>query len=193
VRKPEEVKKLIEKTISWAGKIDILYCNAGITIAKNAEDCTLDEFDEIVSVNVRGPWLCSKYALPYMRKQSSGSIIMGGSINCISTNQLHAAYNVSKGGLLGLTRSIARDHGQFNIRANIICPTYTATPMVEKYFNSLPNPDEARRDVNAKHLLGRIAETKDIANAAVFLASEESSFITGQTIVVDGGLTCYFA
>ncbi|TAK36905.1 MAG: SDR family oxidoreductase [Chloroflexota bacterium] len=194
VTSSDDCQRLIEQTIAWAGRVDIVYNNAGISIAKRTEDYTLEDFERVIGINLRGPFMICKYVLPHMRERGSGVIVNTGSINSLgSTNPLHAVYNASKAGILGLTKGIAMDYAQYGIRANLLCPTYTSTPMVEGYFNSLEDPAAARREVASKHPLGRIATPDDIAKAALFLASDEAAFITGITLIVDGGLTSRFA
>jgi len=137
-------------------------------------------------------WAC-KYAIPAMVRSGGGSIINMASILGFVGDPDLAAYCAAKGGVMNLTRVAALTYGPQGIRANCICPGDVNTPMVEDYFNKAANPEQLRQEVSSKYALRRIAAPKEIAQAAMFLASDASSFITGSALVVDGGLTvkCY--
>jgi dihydroanticapsin dehydrogenase len=126
-----------------------------------------------------------------MQKRGRGSVILTSSGNGLIAEPCLASYCASKGAIIGLTRSVALDYGKYNIRVNCICPTYTRTPLVEKWIDSGVDPNLSWQKVNSLHMLNRIAEVDEIARAVLFLASDESSIITGTALVADGGL-CSF-
>jgi NAD(P)-dependent dehydrogenase (short-subunit alcohol dehydrogenase family) len=144
-------------------------------------------------VNLKGVYLGCKYVIPYMIAQGGGSIITTSSALGLVGDPMLPAYGATKGAIIAMTAAMAQAHGAQGIRVNCICPGDVATPLVMEYFDQQPDPVAARNAVNAHYALRRIAQPEEIANVALFLASDESSFITGTHIMVDGGLTsrCY--
>jgi NAD(P)-dependent dehydrogenase (short-subunit alcohol dehydrogenase family) len=192
VAQENDCKLLIQKTKENYGKIDVLYNNAGIDIFAPAAEFTEEEVDRILNVNFKGAFFCCKYTIPEMVNNNGGSIINQSSIGGINANKNNSIYCASKAALILFSKGLALDYGQYNVRVNSICPGWTRTEMFDQNFSNLPNPEEAKKQLNDLHPLGRVAETKDIANAALFLASDESSFMTGSTLLVDGGRLCWF-
>jgi len=189
VSKEDQVKRMVETTISTYGKIDVLFNNAGTMLSKKLHETSNDEWDLVMNVDLKGVFWCSKHVVPYMKKQGGGSIVMCSSANAIVAEPDLGAYCAAKGAINALARSMALDYGPDKIRVNAICPGYIDTPLGDEYFNAQPDPAAARRKAGALHALGRMGTTMEIAYCALFLASDESSFVTGECLVADGGLS----
>ena len=189
VRSAEQCRRAVEQTISAFGRLDVLFNNAGVYYPHTALDCSEEEWDLQIDINLKGTFLMSKYALPPMIAQGGGVIINNSSGWGLVGGDAAVAYCASKGGVVLLTKAMAIDHGRQGIRVNCICPGDVDTPML---------PDDARRrGLNwedylagaANRPMGRIGTAEEIAKAALFLASDDSSFMTGASLVVDGGGT----
>ena len=183
VSNPDDAVRVIDATVNAYGRVDVLVNNAGIHVDRTVEDTTEEEWDRILGVNLKGVFLCSKAAIPQMRRQGGGNIISISSISGLIGQLNQAAYNASKHGIIGLVRCMAYDHALENIRANAICPGVMNTPLVASV------PEEHIAPYRKTSLLERFAEPSEVANAALFLASDESSYVTGSAMVVDGGYT----
>jgi NAD(P)-dependent dehydrogenase (short-subunit alcohol dehydrogenase family) len=186
VSNPESVKKLVSFTIKTYSKIDALINNAAIQVNKTIEDITFEEWNLQMSVNVGGIFLCSKYFLPYLR-QTKGNIVSMSSVNGFFVEPVCAGYCTTKAAIIGLTKAMAIDHGNEGIRVNCICPGYIDAGLAEGYFQSQPDPAKARREAGKLHALWRIGKPEEVARVAVFLASDDATFMTGASVVVDGG------
>jgi len=184
-----QVKRMVQTTVRTYGKVDVLFNNAGTMVSKKLHETTNDEWDRVMDVDLKGVFWCSKYVVPHMKKQGGGSIIMCSSANAIVAEPDLGAYCAAKGAVNGMTRSMALDYGPDRIRVNAICPGYIDTPLGDNYFNSLSDPEAAKRKAGALHALGRMGTPMEIAYCALFLASDESSFVTGECLVADGGLS----
>ncbi|MBM7369045.1 SDR family NAD(P)-dependent oxidoreductase [Gordonia hydrophobica] len=171
------------------GKLDVLVNNAAVEYEATIEHTSVDDWDRVMAINVRGPFLTAKHALPLMREAGGGSIVNLASVDGFWAEPHLAVYNTSKGAVQAFTRALAIDHGRENIRANAICPSYVLTDMLSQFFDAQHDPDEARAQAASIHPLNRMSYPADIANLALWLASDESSFATGQSYVLDGGLT----
>lgn len=186
VTSEESWKAAIEAVIAKAGRLDILVNNAGINIRKNIEEMPAESFDAMLAVNVKGPFLGIKHALPVMRASGGGTILNMSSIcGLVGHQYTNEAYTTTKGALTLLTKSIAMRHAKDNIRCNSIHPSTVDTPFVQAV---LQDP-ERRAERFGEIPLGRIATTADVAKAFVYLASDEAAFINGIAFPVDGGLT----
>jgi len=184
----EEWKKTISKVVESSGRLDILVNNAGINIRKPIEEMEVGEWDTMMRVNVRSVFLGIKHALPVMRKQKKGSIINMSSIcGLIGHRYTSEAYTATKGAITLLTKSTAVRYAQDQVRINSIHPSTVDTPLTQSV---LADPKKKRERFDEVPL-GRLATIGDVANAALYLASDESSFITGISLPVDGGLTAY--
>ena len=186
VSNPESVKQLVAFTIKTYLKIDALINNAAIQFNKTIEDITFEEWNRQMAINVGGVFLCSKHFLPYLR-QTKGSIVNMSSVNGFFVEPMCAGYCTTKAAILGLTKAMAIDHGKEGIRINCICPGYIDAGLAEGYFQSQPDPVKARLEAGKLHALWRIGEPEEVARVAVFLASDDASFMTGASVVVDGG------
>jgi NAD(P)-dependent dehydrogenase (short-subunit alcohol dehydrogenase family) len=186
VSKPESVQQLANFTLKTYGKVDALINNAAIQINKTVEDITFEEWNLQMSINVGGIFLTSKYFLPYLRK-SKGSIVNMSSVNSFFVEPMCAGYCATKAAIVGLTKAMAIDHGHEGIRVNCICPGYIDAGLAEGYFQSQPNPALAREEAGKLHALWRIGKPEEVGRVAVFLASDDASFVTGASMVVDGG------
>lgn len=183
VSKANDVQKLAAAALATFKRIDILVNNAGILLPGTAESLSEEDFDQTFAVNVRGLWLLSRAVLPQMRAGGGGSIVNIGSVLSALGARNRVAYAASKGAVLAMTRAMALDHAAENIRVNCICPGIVETEMVARF-----NMDErARQQRVAMHPAGRFGQPEDVAGLAVFLASDESAWITGTAQTVDGG------
>jgi NAD(P)-dependent dehydrogenase (short-subunit alcohol dehydrogenase family) len=183
ISKAADVERLVEKAIGKFKRIDILVNNAGVLLPGTAESLSEEDFDQTFSINVRGPWLLARAVLPHMRATGCGSIINIGSVLSTLGARNRVAYSASKGALLAMTRAMALDHAAEKIRVNCICPGIVETEMVARF--SLD--ESARQQRLAWHPLGRFGQPEDIADMAVYLASDESAWTTGAIFTVDGG------
>ena len=184
----QQVRRMVEFTLQTYGRIDILINNAAVCPPGDVVTTAEATWDEVMSVNLKGVFLCSKYAIPHMQKNDGGVIVNIGSINSLMAMENEAAYDASKGGVLMLTKAMALDFAKSNIRVNCICPGAIETPMLTASLDTAKDPKAARASLIQKHPLHRTGTPEEIAQAALFLATDDSSFITGATIPVDGGI-----
>jgi NAD(P)-dependent dehydrogenase (short-subunit alcohol dehydrogenase family) len=187
VNEPADAERAINKTVEAFGSLDVLVNNAGIEIAGTAVSLPLADWDRLLGVNLRGPFLFSKFAVPRMKPGSA--IVNIASVHAFAGYPDCAAYDASKAGLLGLTRALALDHAPAGIRVNAVCPGYIQTPLLDKWLETVPDRQAALSDVLKAHPLGRIGLPQDVAEAVLFLASPRASFISGASLVVDGAMT----
>ncbi|MHB1348101.1 MAG: SDR family NAD(P)-dependent oxidoreductase [Candidatus Humimicrobiaceae bacterium] len=188
--KNEDVKNLIKKTIDEFGKLHILYNNAGVFWKKKdgcITDIDEDIWDKILDINLKSTYLCCKYAIPEIIKSGGGSVINTASSAGVIGVPGCDAYTATKGAIVSMTRSMAAEYGLFNVRVNCIVPTHIYTPMFEESTKNVAGFDENK--FLETFPLGKYGKPEDIANAALFLASDESSFTTGSMVTVDGGAT----
>ncbi len=177
------VQALIAKTVETYGRLDIMFANAGI-----AADGPIDELDEAawqktIDINLTGVYLCDKYAIDQMRSQGGGVIVNCGSIHSHVGKSGVTAYAAAKGGVKLLTQTLAIDYGAQNIRVNAVCPGYIDTPLLKDI------PEDQKEALVALHPIGRLGRAEEVASVVLFLASDEASFVTGASILVDGGYT----
>jgi NAD(P)-dependent dehydrogenase (short-subunit alcohol dehydrogenase family) len=189
VSDPAAIRSLVAATGAVHGRLDVLVNNAAVEIEGTVEETTVEQWDELLAVNVRAPALLAAAAIPHMRAGGGGVILNIASVDGTWAEPRLPAYCATKGALLALTRAMAIDHGADNIRCMSICPGYVRTGMLEQFFASQPDPEAARTEGIAMHPLGRLAEPSDIADLAVFLAGDRATYLTGHAYVADGGLT----
>ena len=192
VSDPGSVRAMYEATEKRYGRIDILYNNAGIMPADDDSILTTEPeaWDRVQNVNAKGVFLCCKYGIPHLLKAGGGSVINVASFVALigaATSQI--AYTASKGAVLSMSRELAVQFAREGVRVNALCPGPVETPLLMRIFNADPSAYQRRR----VHLpMGRLAKAREIANAALFLASDESSYVNGSTFLVDGGLTAAY-
>lgn len=185
VSKAEDVRMMVKKTIDTFGRLDYVFNNAGIEgIRGTTVDCTEENWDKTIAINLKGVWLCMKYQLPELLKQGSGSIVNCASIAGMIGYQDLPAYVASKHGIIGLTKTAALEFAKSGIRINAVCPGVIKTPMIDRLTG---NNKEAEDQYASMEPIGRLGRPEEIANAVVWLCSDEASFITGHAMAVDGG------
>jgi len=188
VTSEEQVARLVRTAAERFGGLDILVNNAGIVSFGTVTETSLEEWQRLVDVNLRGVFLCSKYAVPELRRRGGGAIVNVASINGIRGNHRLAAYAATKGGVVALTYAMAIDHAAEGIRVNCVCPaTIEDTGQAALAWELAEDKQAWRRYLLEKHPLGRLGRSDEVAYAILFLASEESSFLTGVALPVDGG------
>lgn len=186
VSNPTSVQKLVEETLSAFSEIHVLFNNAAIQVNKTVEDTTVEEWNHEMAVNLGGIFLCSKFFLPHIRK-TKGNIVNMASVNGFFVEPMCAGYCATKGAIIALTKAMAIDHGKEGIRINCICPGYIDAGLAWGYFEAQPDPAAARSAAGKLHALWRIGRPEEVGRVAVFLASDDASFMTGSAVVVDGG------
>lgn len=187
VSKPIDAQSLVEKAENLLGPIHLLVNNAGVQVEKTVAESSDDDWDLVVGVNCRGVFNMSRAVLPDMQRRG-GNIINIGSISGNVSDPSMALYNASKAFVHGLTRSIAVDHGP-NVRCNAIQPGWIMTAMADDAFALANNPEAAKADALSRHPVGRFGKPEDIADLVGFLASDQSHYISGECITIDGGMT----
>jgi NAD(P)-dependent dehydrogenase (short-subunit alcohol dehydrogenase family) len=188
LREPLQIQAAIEEVRSLYGRIDVLVNNAGIEIERSLAKLTLEEWNLVLDVNLRGAFLLAQRALPLF-PGSGGAIVNISSIHATHAFPDSIPYACSKAGLVALTRNLALELSSRHIRVNCICPGYIDTRLWEEYLNNSANPKALADQTTALHPLGRRGIPADVSEAALFLASDASAFVTGTDLVVDGGLT----
>lgn len=184
-----DAKRMVDSTVSKYGRIDILFNNAGVYIEKLAEATSEKEWDLVIDTNLKGTFLVSKHAVPYMRRQGGGRIINNSSDAGIIGNRSCPAYCASKGGVTIMTKAMALDYAKDGIRVNCVNPGNVATPMLDREVRKAKDPSEYLRQCCENQPMGRIGRPEEVAQAVLFLASDEASFVTGAAVSVDGGIT----
>jgi NAD(P)-dependent dehydrogenase (short-subunit alcohol dehydrogenase family) len=189
VTSPQDVQRLMAEARSWGGQIDVLFNNAGIGPPTDLKvtDIAEEAWNQILAVNLTGVFLCCKYGIPYLVEQGGGSVVNTASIAGLRANTAlpSTAYTVSKAGVIALTRQCATDYAAQHVRVNAVCPGPIDTAIIAPYMTD----PGVRERFSAKVPLGRIGQPTDVASLVLFLASEESSWITGSAMVIDGGIT----
>ncbi len=181
-------QSVIARTMNQFGRIDALFNNAGIVIGGTLVECTDEEWERTMAVNLKSMYTMCRGAVPAMQRQGGGAIVNMSSIAGPTGVTNRGAYSVSKAGVIGLTKSLAMDYVMDGIRVNCICPATVDTPSLQRRIASAPDPQEARRAFVARQPMGRIGTPEEIAALVLFLASDDSRYMTGQAIFMDGGM-----
>lgn len=179
------IKTLIKKTIDTFGRLDCAFNNAGIEGTQGiTPECTMENWDHVINVNLKGVWLCMKYEIPQMLKQGSGVIVNCSSIAGLVGFPGIPAYVASKHGVVGLTKTAALEFAKSNIRVNAVCPGVIQTPMIDRFVHG---EAQIRKQLADNEPIGRVGRPEEVAQATLWLCSSEASFVTGHSLAVDGG------
>ena len=183
----QSVRNMVDQTLERFGRIDILVNNAGIGTTKSILEVEPEEWDRVFAVNVRGVYLSTRAALPGMLARRDGVIINIASVLGLVGVPKRAAYCASKGAVITLTKQVATEYAEFGVRCNCICPGTVDSPWVGRLLDANDDPAGARRALEQRHPLGRLATTGEVAHAALYLASDAAAFMTGSALMMDGG------
>jgi 2-keto-3-deoxy-L-fuconate dehydrogenase len=189
VVEPGQVRGMIEQALAHFGTVDILCNNAGIGSTTDVVECEPDEWDRVMTVNVKSVYLGCKYAIPQMIRQGGGVIVNTASVAGMVGLVKRASYSASKGAVIALTRQVAIEYVDKNIRVNCLCPGTVDSPWVGRLLQQAEDPVAARQALEARQPVGRLGTPEEIAAAALYLASDDAAFITGTGLIIDGGLT----
>jgi NAD(P)-dependent dehydrogenase (short-subunit alcohol dehydrogenase family) len=190
VRQEESVRTMVERALAELGGVDILCNNAGLGGIENLLELRMEYYDAVMDTNVRGSLLCMKHAIPHMLRRGGGSVVNIASICSFVGLPESVAYCTSKGGLLMATRQAALDFAAQGVRVNAIAPGFVGNEMFEAYCDAQPDPEAALNAVLESIPMRRLGRDEDVAAAAVYLASDEAAWVTGTTLVIDGGTLC---
>ena len=182
------VRGAVEATVARHGRLDVMHANAGVEWTKKIVDTTLEEWSRVIAVNLTGVYLCCRYAMIQMVEQGAGAIVITASPHGLATVPDAGAYAASKGGLLALNRALALEGAPHNVRSNALLPGAIDTPMLRREAEQAADPEEQMRRFALIHPITRLGRPEEVADAALFLASDEASFVTGSALAVDGGL-----
>ena len=190
VSSEEDVTRVIQETHSKFGRIDVMVNNAAVCPQVRLTDMSLAEWSSVITNNLTSVFLFCRGVIPFMLKQGGGTIVNVSSVHALATLDGYSAYSASKAGIVGLTRAIALDYAKDNIRANTVLPGAVQTPMLENSVKSLDTPrDEIMKQWDQSQPIGRVGQPEEIAAVVMFAASPDNSFMTGTTLVADGGMT----
>jgi len=192
VRREDQIIALMQATADRFGGIDVLHNNAGVhdtdfTSDTSVDTLPLEVWNKVYEINLRGPWLCTKHAAPYLKRSERGpAIVNAASIGGLIGYPMAPSYCSTKGAIIMLTKATAIDLGP-DVRCNCYCPAAVDTPMVQKYFDAAEDKAAVERTLTGSHIIPRLGRPEEVANLVCFLASDESSFTTGASFVIDGG------
>jgi 2-keto-3-deoxy-L-fuconate dehydrogenase len=184
---PEDAARMVAEAVAAFGALNVLVSNAGQALVATALETTPDQWDRVMDSNLKGCFLLARAAIPHLIAAGGGSIVLTASQLAFVGAERFAAYAASKGGVLNLARALALDHACDKIRVNALCPGAVETPLLLNQFAGQDGPQGSLADLTALHPLGRLGQPSEVAAAALFLASDDASFVTGSALVVDGG------
>lgn len=187
LRREADAAGLVRAAMERYGRLDALVNNAGVSGGRTVVEADESDWERIMDLNLKGAWYCCKYAIPLMIDSGGGSIVNISSTHAFRTQPNHFPYQSSKAGMIAMAGGICVDFGRQGIRANSVCPGFIETPLAEAFLSQFADRDRRTQAMLASHPLGRFGKPEDVAAAAVFLASDDASFISGTTLVVDGG------
>jgi NAD(P)-dependent dehydrogenase (short-subunit alcohol dehydrogenase family) len=186
-----DVERMVADITEELGRIDVLFNNAGILVEGTIEQVSEEDWDRIMAVNVKGVFLMTKRVIPLMLRQGGGSIVNNASCSGLVGDRSAIAYNASKGAVVLMTKCLALDYAEKNVRVNCVCPGEIETPMfLQEVASRGTTVDAYRKETSEYHPIGRLGQPREVANTVLFLASTDASFITGAAVSVDGGYTC---
>jgi NAD(P)-dependent dehydrogenase (short-subunit alcohol dehydrogenase family) len=192
VRDPRAVERLVEAAVGRFGRLDVVYSNAGFMETGAVTETSDEVWRQMIEINLTGQFNVAREALPALMETGNSSLIFTASdLGLVGAREL-VAYCAAKGGVVNMTRAIAVDSTPRGVRVNCLCPGPVDTPMVRRWFDEAEDPETLKATQLEPVLAGRFADPDEIASAALFLASDESSFMTGAMLVVDGGVTCWY-
>jgi NAD(P)-dependent dehydrogenase (short-subunit alcohol dehydrogenase family) len=184
-----DARRIAEETVAAFGGIDIVVNNAAIELYGTVAEMPEDEWDRVIAVNLRGPYLVSRFCIPHIAARGGGAIVHVASVQAFTCLPRSAAYVASKGAIVALTRAMALDHAREHIRVNCVCPGSIETPLLRYAAEQEADPSRAYAEWAARHPIGRIGKPEEVAKVILFLAGPDSSFVTGSPYLVDGALS----
>lgn len=184
-----QAKAVVDRTVETFGTVDILVNNAGVELKRSVEETEEAEWDRVLATNLKSAFLMSKYVIPFMKEKRRGAIAMNSSVAYHIGAPLSGAYGASKAGMIGLMRSMVLELAPFGIRVNAVCPGVIDTPMNERNLSRAADPEAMRRSWFDVTPLGKLGTPEDVAKALLFLVSDDSAFLTGTPLLIDGGRT----
>jgi NAD(P)-dependent dehydrogenase (short-subunit alcohol dehydrogenase family) len=190
VSKVVDTRRMVEQAVAQFGTLNVLFNNAGIELFRTTEETTEEEFDRVTAVNMKGVFFGSQAAVEPMRAAGGGSIIHTSSVNALQGGSELVAYSATKGGVTAMTVAMAKDLARYGIRVNCILPAGIDTPMNQRWLSTEEDPDASWQKLVNMHTIKRIGTPEDVAAAALWLASDESAWVTGISLPVDGGFLC---
>ncbi|MBD2847930.1 glucose 1-dehydrogenase [Paenibacillus sp. IB182496] len=191
LRQESEAQRLAEETHRRYGALHALVNNAGVTGTTTVTTATDEEWERVMTINLKGAWYCCKHAIPLMAAAGGGSIVNMSSTHVLRTQYNHFPYHAAKGGMQAMTLGICVDFGGQGIRANNLLPGFVMTPLARRFLDGFDDPARKERTMLDAHPLGRLGTPEDVAAAAAFLCSDDAAFISGTSLVVDGGRSAY--
>jgi len=189
ISRAADAERAVAETVRAFGKLDILFNNAGIVIPGRIDNTSEEDWDRTMAVNLKGVFLASKYAVRQMQRNGGGVIIHNASVVALKGVKDRAPYTASKGGVWALTKAMAADYIGEKIRVNCVCPGTTYTPSLQQRIDSSPDPQAALANFISRQPMGRLGKEEEIAAGVLYLASDEGAFITGATLLIDGGMS----